>query len=80
VSNARSPATLTTSAVVSGDSAVTCGISIASKIDRTARPIGTCAAFHSPRSPRMLTTSSIGIRYGISSDVSAFSELPRPLD
>jgi hypothetical protein len=28
----------------------------------------------------MLTTTSTGIRYGISSDVSAFSELPRPLD
>ena len=47
---------------------------------RTARPIGTCAAFHSPASPRMLTTISTGIWYGISSDVSAFSELPRPLD
>ena len=46
----------------------------------TARPIGTCASFHSPASPRMLITISAGILYGMSSDVSAFSELPRPLD
>ena len=47
---------------------------------RTARPIGTCAAFHSPASPRMLIRMSVGIWYGTSSDVSALIELPRPLD
>ena len=61
VPNAVWPASRTVSAVVSGDSAVACGTPIASKIGRTARPIGTCAAFHSPASPRMLITISTGI-------------------
>ena len=50
------------------------------RFGRTARPIGTCASFHSPASPRMLTTTNAGILYGMSSDVRALSELPRPLD
>ena len=53
---------------------------MASQIGRTARPIGTCASFHSPASPRMLMTASTGILYGSSSEVSALRELPSPLD
>ena len=80
VPNAVWPTSRTVSAVDSGVSAVACGRPIASQIGRTARPIGTCASFHSPASPRMLITISAGILYGTSSDVSAFSELPSPLD
>jgi hypothetical protein len=46
----------------------------------TARPIGHLRRFHSPGSPRMLMTISSGNLVRQSSDVSAFSELPRPLD
>ena len=67
-------------AAVSPDSTVTCGIATASKMPRMPRPIGACAAFHSPASPRMLTIIGTGISYGMSSDVSALSELPTPLD
>ena len=51
VPNAVWPTSLTVSAVDSGVSAVECGRPIASQIGRTARPIGTCASFHSPASP-----------------------------
>ena len=34
---------------------------MASKIAGTARPMGTCAEYHSPASPRMLTTIATGI-------------------
>ena len=61
VPNAVFPAKCTVSAAASADCTVACGTPIESKIARTARPIGTCAAFHSPLSPRMLTTISAGI-------------------
>jgi len=78
--NAISPTARTVSAVLPGESAVTCGIPIDTRLGRTARPIGTCAAFHSPASPRMEIRMSIGIWYGTRSDVNALIELPRPLD
>src|SRR5262249_49863538 len=43
------------------DETVVCGTPSDSKMPRTARPIGICAAFQSPLSPRMLTTISTGI-------------------
>lgn len=61
-------------------STVLAGRPTAAQIGRTASPIGTCAAFHSPASPRRLTITSAGIRYGTSSDAIALIELPRPLD
>jgi hypothetical protein len=49
------------SLAVAPDSTVTCRMPIDSRIVRTARPIGICAEFHSPSSPRMLTIDSTGI-------------------
>src|SRR6187399_646800 len=61
VLNAVLATSATVSATDSADAAETLGISIASRIGATARPIGTCAAFHSFASPRMLIRISAGI-------------------
>jgi hypothetical protein len=61
VSNAVRPTSRTVLPASSADSSVVCGTPIASRIVRTARPIGACAAFHSPSSPRMLTMVKTGI-------------------
>jgi len=51
----------------------------ASRIRVAARPIGTWAGLNSPRSPRWLTTSTIGIMLAMLSEASALVQLPRPL-
>ena len=61
VSKAVRATSSTVAAVVSADSTVAWGMPIDSRVGRTARPIGTCAEFHSPASPRMLIRINIGI-------------------
>ena len=59
VPNAVLPTRCTVAAQASAVSAAITDSPIASQMGATARPIGTCAAFHSPASPRMLTMTSI---------------------
>src|SRR5581483_7962162 len=60
VANAVRPAIRTAISAAASESTDECCTPIASSTAPRARPIGACAAFHSPTSPRMLTTISAG--------------------